>query len=103
MRIPFVLLILMCVQACGTITTLSNTDQRISSNLKKANTYCENVPRVYSGVSYNLCYLNAKPNDYGSLGNAYLIDVVLSSVSDTLVLPYTIYQQFEKGSIQVAH
>ena len=105
MRITFVFLVVFCIQACGTITTLSETDQRISSNLKRKDTYCEKMSRVYSGVSYDFCYLNSKPNttEFDLLVGYYLIDGVLSAVSDTLVLPYTIYQQSEKGSIQIAY
>ncbi len=105
MRLVFILLLIMCIQACGTITTLSESDQRISSKLKKKDTYCESVPRVYSGVSYDFCSLNSKPNntEVDVLVAFYLLDGVLSAASDTLVLPYTVYQQSEKGSIQIAH
>jgi uncharacterized protein YceK len=105
MRIAFILLLMMCIQACGTITTLSESDQRISSKLTKKDTYCESVSRVYSGVSYDFCSLNSKPNntEIDALVGFYLLDGALSAVSDTLVLPYTIYQQSEKGSIRIVH
>ena len=105
MRILLILLPMMCIQACGTFTTLSETDQRITSNLTKQNTYCESVPRVYSGVAYDFCKLNSKPKgtEVDVLVGFYLLDGVVSAASDTLVLPYTIYQQSEKGSIQIAH
>ena len=105
MRLAFILLLMICIQACGTITTLSESDQRIASKLNKKDTYCESVSRVYSGVSYDFCSLNSKPNDteIDVLVGFYLLDGVLSAASDTLVLPYTIYQQSKKGSIQIAH
>ena len=104
MRIALILLFLTGIQACGTITTLSESDHHISSKLVKQGTYCESIPRVYSGVSYDFCILNSKPDstEIDVLVGFYLLDGVLSAASDTLILPYTIYQQAEKGSIQVA-
>jgi len=103
MRIPIILLSLMCIQACGTITTLSESDTQISSRLTKQDTYCESLPRVYSGVSYDFCKLNSKPTgtaiDVGV--GFYLFDGLLSAATDTLVLPYTIVQQSDKGSMQI--
>jgi uncharacterized protein YceK len=103
MRIWIILLSMIYIQACGTITTLSESDQRISSKLTKQNTYCESLTRVYSGVSYDFCKLNSKPTgtaiDVGV--GFYLFDGVLSTATDTLVLPYTIVQQSEKGSMQI--
>lgn len=105
MRIPLIILAMTCIQSCGTVTTLSETDQRISSNLIKQDTYCESVPRVYSGVAYDFCKLNSRPNDteIDVLVGFYLLDGVVSAASDTLLLPYTIYQQSERGSIQIVH
>lgn len=104
MRMALLLVWMACIQACGTITTLSESDQQLTSRLTKQDTYCESIPRVYSGVSYDFCKLNSKPNDteIDVLVGFYLIDGALSAVSDTLVLPYTIYQQSEKGRIQIA-
>lgn len=104
MRMALILLLMMSIQSCGTFTTLSESDQRIASKLKKKDTYCESVPRVYSGVSYDFCSLNSRPSntEIDVLVGFYLLDGVLSAASDTLVLPYTIYQQSEKGSIQIA-
>ena len=105
MRIPFILLTLLWLHGCGTVTTLSNSDQQISSRLSRHDTYCDSVSRVYSGVAYDFCRVNSKPSNTSLdfLFGLYLIDGVLSAVTDTLVLPYTIYAQSEKGSIQVAH
>lgn len=89
--------------ACGTVTTFSKSDQQISSQLSQQGSYCESVPRVYSGVAYDLCKLNSKPKGTAVdvLVGFYLFDGVLSAVADTLVLPYTIVQQSEKGSIKI--
>ena len=104
MRIWLVLFAIIWIHGCGTVTTLSNTDQSISSKLLRQNTYCDSVSRVYSGVAYDLCILNSKGSgtDIDVLIGFYLIDGVLSAATDTLVLPYTIFQQSDKGSILVA-
>lgn len=104
MRMPPILFALLCLHGCGTVTTLSNSDEQISSRLSRHITYCDSVSRVYSGVAYNLCILNSEPSstDIDVLVGFYLIDGVFSAVTDTLVLPYTIFSQSEKGSIEVA-
>ncbi len=103
MRTPLILVSLLCIQSCGTVTTLSEPDQRISDRLRKNNSYCESIPRVYSGLSYDLCRFNSKPpgTQVDFIAGFYLLDGVLSAVSDTVVLPYTIYQQVDKGSIPI--
>lgn len=104
MRILFLLIPMMCIQSCGTFKTLSQSDQQISSSLIKYQTYCESMPRIYSGVAYDLCKLNSKPRgtQIDLLVGFYLVDSVLSAASDTLFLPYTIFQQSEKGNIKIA-
>ena len=52
-----------CFIGCGTINTVARGDYVTKRNLKKAKTYCESIPRVYSGVSYDFCRLNGEPND----------------------------------------
>ena len=103
MKLPIIILLILCMQGCGTVTTLSETDQRIASNLTKQETYCESISRVYSGVAYDLCKLNSKPTgtEVDILVGFYMVDGLLSAVSDTVALPYTIYQQYDKGSIQI--
>jgi len=99
-KLPLALVTMMVLSACGTVTTLSQSDQQISNNLTKRGTYCDSVPRAYSGVAYDLCKLNSKPSrtEVDLLVGFYLLDGVLSAATDTLVLPYTIIQQSEKGS-----
>lgn len=97
--------LLMCfvLCSCGTLNTLSNSDEDIARNLKKQKTNCESIPRVYSGISYDFCKLHSSPSTYyidWFLG-FYLIDGVVSAVTDTLVLPYTIFQQVDKSNIEI--
>lgn len=89
--------------ACGTVTTLSSTDLEIARNLKKQKTNCESIPRVYSGLSYNMCKMhsNSESLNFAPLLGAYLVDSVLSAATDTAVLPFTIYEQHKSGNILV--
>jgi uncharacterized protein YceK len=93
--------IVFLLTACGTVTTLSNNDQSISGNLKDRKTYCETLPRIYSGVSYVLCTLHSNPNNMYAPGfyGFFLFDIAGSAVGDTLVLPYSMYTQSKYGSI----
>ncbi len=60
------------------------------------------ISRIYSGFAYGYCTLNA-PERYGVHDSAPIAaaDMLLSVITDTLVLPYTIYQQNELGVIPV--
>lgn len=73
-----------------------------SGNLAGWHSYCSQIPRVYSGFAYGYCTLNA-PERYGVHDSAPIAaaDMLLSGITDTLVLPYTIYQQNELGVIPV--
>ena len=98
---------------CGTINTVFRADAVTSQNLKDSHSYCEAVPRVYSGASYQFCTLHAEPRPEASLGDISLsshagallpltaIDFVASGVLDTVLLPYTIYRQNKDGSIEI--
>lgn len=104
MKYLSLIIILACLQACGSVTTLTKTDPSISDKLYERGTYCESIPRVYSGVSYDFCMLHAKPVNMAVdlvLG-FYLVDGFLSAVTDTVALPYTIPLQLNKGNIDIS-
>lgn len=90
---------------CGTVTTVLRDDAVVSADLKKQKTYCQSIPRVYSGVSYDFCVLNGQPNSKGVVAISDVpwvyFDFLASGVFDTLVLPYTIYRQSVDGSIDI--
>ena len=90
---------------CGTMTTLSSSDAEINRALVKRNTYCVSVPRVYSGAYYDVCHLHAKQIDqfyeFPDWTGIYLVDIAFSGILDTVVLPFTIYSQFDRGSVEV--
>lgn len=89
--------------ACGTTTTLTSSDREIAANLKRQESNCESLPRIYSGVAYNLCKMNSNNNSIyfnWQLG-FYFIDSVASAATDTIVLPVTAYSQAKNGSLQI--
>ena len=57
MKIVSVLLASAILSGCGTLTTLSNTDNIVTGKLRKNKTYCGTVPRIYSGLIYDYCTL----------------------------------------------
>lgn len=92
---------------CGTIQTVVRHDDAAIKSLKEQKSYCGAVPRIYSGLTYDFCTLNA-PLHSGVDAQKYnngtiivLIDAVISGALDTVLLPYTIYRQQADGSIIV--
>ena len=96
------------ITGCGTINTVFRPDAVASQNLKESRSYCENVPRIYSGVIYGFCTLNGAPDTTkehtrdasGSLP-IFAAELLASGLLDTLVLPYTVYRQNKDGSIEI--
>ncbi|WP_157976424.1 YceK/YidQ family lipoprotein [Parahaliea mediterranea] len=90
---------------CGTLNTAPKSNADIGRQLAGNGSYCSSVPRVYSGVAYDLCLLNAEERyltsntflQYGILADL----LVLSPVADTVLLPVTIMQQAKVGSAPV--
>lgn len=108
MRLAVVLSAATLLSGCGTIDTVIRNDAFTSRRLADYRSTCDNIPRVYSGVMLNICALMGGPHK--SLGpgfhtsnhiNVYgaLVDMALSGIADTAVLPYTIYAQTTKGNI----
>ncbi len=97
--------IVLLLGGCGTVTTVLRDDGVAVRELKAKKTYCQTVPRIYSGVAYDLCVLHGPPNSAGGLAlNGIpwaIVDVPVSAVLDTLVLPYTIYRQSADGSLEL--
>lgn len=102
MRNAVLLMLSLMTVGCGTINTVGRDNYDVGSSLIKQGSYCETMPRLYSGVGYNICKMNSKPIDYGTilLGFA-VIDSMLSAVTDTVVLPYTLYSQNTYGSFDL--
>ena len=95
------------LSACATVKTLNPSNGHVQIEHQGAKSYCEEIPRVYSGFSYNLCKLYGEPNQQGNWGSSLghvpfvVIDTVCSAAADTLALPYTLVRQANDGTIQV--
>lgn len=93
---------------CGTLNTAIRDESVARENLNQVETPCKTIPRVYSGVFYDICILRGKPPHtvpwikIGSVPTPLIIaDMMLSSVLDTIILPYTTYSQISDGDIEL--
>lgn len=109
-RLMVALLIAASIAGCGSVRTLSSDNVAKVDDLELKGTACgDTLPRVYGGVVYNICVLSGNGHERGGplyrIGlmeyPAPVIDMGLSAVADTLVLPYTLYRQNQDGSIQM--
>ncbi len=126
-KVIAVFLIGFLLTACGSVSTLPRSEEAIKNSLLKHNTKCSYIPYVYSGVTYDFCWLSVEydgsagypenseiePPDNENVeypereddgrGFAALValDFVLSGVIDTIALPYTWYKQSKYGSISL--
>ncbi|ALM90413.1 MULTISPECIES: YceK/YidQ family lipoprotein [Alteromonas] len=93
--------------SCATVKTISPDNNHVQIEHQGKKSYCEEIPRVYSGFSYNVCLLNGEPSRRENIGSTvgkvpfFVIDAAFSIVADTIVIPYTAVQQIDKGSIKV--
>lgn len=105
MRRCLIIALVAALAGCGTMKTATRSNVDIGRDLAGNNSYCQSVPRIYSGVAYDLCLLNADERyltsntflQYGILADT----LVLSPIADTLLLPVTIMQQVHLGSARV--
>ncbi|ERT18529.2 MULTISPECIES: YceK/YidQ family lipoprotein [Pseudomonas] len=86
---------------CGTVHTVFSEAKAVD-DLAKWQSDCRSIPRAYSGVAYQFCSLNA-PARSGAHWAPFpvLVDMAASSLADTIVLPYTGYQQYERGNVPI--
>lgn len=107
MKMLFSMILLLGLTACATVTTLPPSTTHVSIEHEGKKSYCQSIPRVYSGFAFNLCKLNGEPSRHENLGSSinsvpfFVIDGAFSLVADTVVLPYTLYTQNQHGSIDV--
>lgn len=92
------------VSGCGTVSTVYRSDQYAVSELTKSKTLCTKLPRIYSGVYFNLCQVHSNSeNPFRYITHSfYLFDTIPSALTDTAILPYTIYKQNEKGGLTIS-
>jgi len=85
---------LLSISGCGTIGTQVIPGETCSYAADHQERWgCRGIRRLYSGVAANLCWL---PSEMGLFS---FIDLPLSLVGDTLVLPLTTYQQWKHGNL----
>ena len=89
------------ISGCGTVRTVSNESKAVG-DLAEWNSYCPAIPRMYSGVAYQFCNLTG-PERTGAHSDPYqiLVDMAMSGIADTVMLPYTSYQQYKLGNMVV--
>ncbi len=91
--------------ACGTVQTLAPEQGKVKISYNDKNSYCQSIPRVYSGVAHNFCLMYGEPSKTSYTAAADLpvwaIDTMLCAVTDTLALPYTVTRQIKDGSLKV--
>ncbi len=91
----------LALTGCGTTMTVLQYDEDAARSLRKQKTYCQSIPRIYNGLAYDFCYLNAPPEPGGYLASFVLLDLALSGVLDTVCLPYTLYRQTTDGNLSI--
>ena len=84
------LIVFSTISGCGTVISLTSSEKET-----QCSSDC-NVPQVYSGTAVDMCGLTAD-----NLALFALIDLPLSLVADTILLPYTVYAQNKYGNISV--
>jgi uncharacterized protein YceK len=95
------------LSACATVKTLPASKTHINISHEGKKSYCQSIPRIYSGLTYTLCKLHGEPSTEVNLGDSlnnvpfFIIDGSFSLVADTVALPYTLYTQNKHGSIDV--
>lgn len=101
-----VLLSALLLVSCGTIKSMDINENKVGITHYYGTTKCDEISRVYSGVRYDLCILHSDRKNVPlkfQLDPLWVtsIDVVLSAIADTIILPYTIYQQSINGNLEV--
>ena len=89
------------LSGCGSVSTVLQGDADAARDLRKKKTYCQSIPRIYSGVAFDFCTLNAPPDPTGMLAPFVWFDLPLSAVFDTLSLPYTVYRQITDSNLSI--
>ncbi|PPA04654.1 YceK/YidQ family lipoprotein [Pseudomonas moorei] len=91
----------LALAGCGTAATVLQGDEDAARGLRRQKTYCQSIPRIYSGLAYDFCVMNAPPDPTGVLVPLVLLDLALSGALDTVALPYTIVRQGMDGNIRI--
>ena len=74
----------LALSGCASVNTVFRDDLSATRELRKQKTYCESIPRAYSGLAFNFCLLNAPPDITGMLVPLVLVDMTASGIVDTV-------------------
>jgi len=98
-----VILTTLLLSGCGSYRTLSQDDSEIRYSLNSYRTNCSSLPRVYGGVSYDICKVNSATVEPSKQLKEplYFADIGLSAICDTAALPYSIYRQHKDGNLEL--
>ncbi|MBA1274179.1 YceK/YidQ family lipoprotein [Stutzerimonas azotifigens] len=94
-------LLITALSGCGTVRTL-NDEEGAADDLARWKSNCASIPRTYSGAAYQFCSLNGPTRmaqDWEVQQAAF--DMALSALADTVLIPYTLYQQAQYGPIPI--
>lgn len=105
LKIGILCAVLSLMIGCGTVNTVIRDDSMVQYKLNQARTPCETIPRIYSGVAYDICMLRSEPirtpSRLDTVADWVVVDLPLSGILDTVALPMTIFWQIRAGSIPV--
>lgn len=101
----YIVFLALCIAnaGCSTVNTISNANDGVVMK----GTYCDHIDHVFSGIHYNWCKLHGAPKENSNASHSsrdfeYVgIDSIFSFLADVVVLPYTIYKQFNADPITI--
>jgi len=89
------------LSGCGTVKTL-NDEEGAADDLARWNSNCASIPRTYSGTAYQFCSLNGPARMAADWeARQVALDMALSALADTVLVPYTLYRQAQYGPIPI--
>ena len=94
--LPVGLFVSVC-QLQGCATYLTNTIDPGQMAIDACQNKCDFLPHIYSGTVMDFCGGTASGGGQG--GGMMLMDLPLSFIADTVILPYTAYKQINEGNI----
>jgi len=97
--LPCVVWLAIGVAGCSTYKTVSPQRQGTLAELVPS-TYgerCVSIPRVYSGIAYDVCILLGQARQKGWHGGLPMLPMDL--LADTALLPYTVVKQVQRGNL----
>ena len=62
MKLQLSLILTLAISGCATVKTLPPSTTHVDIEYDGKRSYCDSIPRIYSGVAYNLCTLLGEPN-----------------------------------------